>query len=286
MKKSINPLEVQRYFKNWRVDFSSVLATVIADQLGYQSKGKSGFSRVPNISKKHKNKVLNQQRRNLSKFQKLFTSLCEKFAVFPAVTNRNETIPKKIVERALGLHLAINAEIHALKKTKSVRIRRRIPNDIAFELARALRFCSGDGNALKVFKRMIENQNDLNQEVTKTILRQKLSLTIWLMDQMKATRILMKHAKTKSRKRQLDDEYRKLEEAQKHLRRYKNTFSLIGGSRGKDTKWASHLKEHLIRSILSEGKVRLIKGLSDQAEKQKKTLIKKMDQKNATTLMG
>ncbi len=131
---------------------------------------------------------------------------------------------------------------------------------------------------------MIENKNSLDADVKVTILLVKTQLTIWLMDQKRAKRILLKHAKTNLRKKELRSEIEKLVSDNKSLRRYRNRFSLFGGNRGHDIKWASHLKEHLTRSILAEEITKLPKRLSPQAIAKKNALLREFDRKNAETM--
>ncbi|MFM6930364.1 MAG: hypothetical protein ACKOX6_18010 [Bdellovibrio sp.] len=286
MRKNLKPQEIDAYFKNWRIEFNHALLLIITKQLGYHRVGKLKFKKTNENNPEQNIKNLKKRKQELTKFQKSFGSLCKKLESLPKGFGSKRPSSEITDSKVNDLKDAITNEINTLRDQLETRQRRRIPAHLAFELARALHFCSGSQNALGVFKNLIEDSNELQKDVEKSIGQIKAELTYWISVQNNANRILLKHSKSTSRKRAITAEIKQLVEARKRILKYKNVFSLIGTNRSQDPRWATRLREHLIRSLLSEGDTRIIKRLSAKKVQKKLILVREMDQRNRETLKG
>lgn len=284
MKKSLKSEEIQKYFRNWRTDFNYALMSIITNQIGYTRIRNASFIKSRHVSSEQMKDDLKKRKKDLTKFGKSFSSLYEKLDSSPISLRNIRVSSKKLSKGAAELKTVIVQQINELEKEITVRYRKRIPTELAFELIRALHFSSGNRDALNILKELIENPNQLQKDVDKAVLQVKAELLSWIAGQKSAHFILMKRAKTKRRRMNIAVEIRQLDEAKKRMLAYKNKFSPIGTNRGNDPQWATRLKEHLIRSILSDGEQRIIKNLSIVALRRKMLLIKKVDKKNSETM--
>lgn len=285
MRKNIKPMEVQRYFTNWRMDFAFTLRKVIAKELGYISRGKSDFFAVGGITGKPEIRDMKEEKEDLVRFLKSFVLLSKKFGVGLVGVN-NEVVPlSAAVKAAQTLQSSLADRIAYLTDQIGIRRRRRIPNELAFDLARAIQFCSGNADALNVFKKMIEDKSDLHAVVHVAIRDVKRELTVWLKKQSRLRRRIMKSDKINRRAMKgLEASIRKISNEKKRIAQYQNTFSLFGKIRSGNGRWSTHLKENFIRSVLSDGEKKLIKKFSPKAIEWKKALLKEMDKENMETM--
>jgi hypothetical protein len=205
-----------------------------------------------------------------------------------------EDVPKDVIELCRKFHLSLFYKIYSLRKSRAShapigRTRARIPNEIAWELFKILHFSVGDVQALRTLynflahpdgmAKLMENRSTAARtEIIKMLTREKKQSEGHLREYKGRTHIIKRikgHIST------YEDEIHQVQN--KSIK-----WNIAGhrADRNKNTLWANHLKEHLIRVLLSKGKPKIIKKLSREQKKEKDRLIQLANEENNLLIRG
>lgn len=276
------------FLRKWKVEFDVILRREILAQMGFRIGQNGGFSRCL-LTREQKLRRLLTQQSNLNDFHDAFVSICEQAGI-PLEHSKdcsNLLLPEVLQEshkfkRVLDtMGVSLKRRISRVGKGSTRRWRRRVPAPVAFEVARALHFCSGDKGALDVMKTYLEQPQHLQAQIARAHSWVKVTLTAWLSSQQGTMRKVERHARS-HRKYILGAQINEIGFDRMLVSNLEFSWTFLG-SREEDLNWAAHLKEHLIRTVLSEGKIKMIKVLG-KSNARKQRLIRKMVAKNMRTM--
>jgi hypothetical protein len=291
------------FFKKWKADFEKVIKVTVSDSIGYSEFLDSEFAirHLGLPSPREKAEWARDEYRALIVFHRGFISTCKKSGILRRYLQKERSfqdfnyigeglsewqpaadpLPHEVVEVARKFSLFLEKRIGLTKRriSKDTRLithrRIRIPVKVAVVLLRALHFCSGDRTALEYFRKLILPRGELDilvQEITASMQR-KIFSTI-----ERDFEIDKKNRKKYKSPRVIHKLNRTLFEKKEEYGRVKG-FELIWlpfkhrGDNGGSTQWANHLKDHLIKLILSEGEPKIRKSLQGLKRKKKKLIL-------------
>lgn len=282
MKKKTQIEDIQVFIKNWKKEFELIVQKVIFIDLGFE-KSNGQLIRVSD-----KLKELELQNNNLKKLSRSTALIAKKYGIHFSNQKKKEILVpmttgnlfRKVIKQLDKEILALNDLIHE-NKIKNSRI--RINSQIAFELARAIHFCSGSQIAQESIKKLRENYFPYLVKVI--IIPAKIEIDRWLVQQKKAHITLLKHTKDITDLAEIKSHLTAIKNEMRTVRRKKFVFSWAKKHITSNPRWSTHLKEHLIRSILSTDRSHIIKSFNTlELSRKKESLLAEMEKKNQKTL--
>lgn len=305
-----NSLKLVNFLKNWDVDFETVIYKSICDSIGYSLHDKFAIRILDPASSREKYERAKEELDALERFQKGFITICQKSNILRRYLS--DTLSPKdfdyvgeglsewhpyagpfnadTVGAARRFNLLLEEEIrHAKNKlrkcaTHDYPTKQRIPIDVAFEILRALCFCSGNATTLKQFEILLLPNNSLDKTAQRVLADIKNRVLKSLdeeaerkMENRKEYTAPLTRKKIKERMLEEKEEYRRVKEVEISWLPFKH--------RGEpnNTRWANHLKDHLIKTILSSKEPTIRKSFKG-VQRKKMALLKKVEEKNRATI--
>ncbi|MES2770229.1 MAG: hypothetical protein V4596_13875 [Bdellovibrionota bacterium] len=252
------------YLNSWKIIFEKELRRTIIIEMGYGGLDTNTNIRFKNDRQKiHSKKI---ESKDLIKFQQSFKSLCKKHNIFKeGPRNKLENgpvrvesksglgwygLPRFLVEDCSRLNIKLETYINEISESIKKRHRRRIPLDVATSLLCLMHNCSNDKSKLEDLKNLLKPKGYVDKTIGKTIeiMRDKV-----LSQKLNSSEVA-------------------------RIKKFKITWNPCESSKGSpfNTVWINHLKHHLIKVILSEGKPKIIKNF-DGVEVEKQKLLEKIE---------